>query len=225
MKMPLLLVSGLLSNRTLWKHQAEHLSQIASVHIACPCQDTPEKMVEETLAAAPPSFALAGHSMGGWLCLEIMRAAPQRVKKLCLLNTTASVDSEEKRKRRQELIDRVKNGGFAEVVKEITDLFVFQQAVKSSVAEMFLEVGVEAFINQESSMMIRSESTSILASIACPTLIIHAAQDKNFCYEDHAALAKQIRHATLAAIEDAGHMCPMEMPQATTALLRYWLTY
>ena len=41
------------------------------------------------LAEAPPRFALAGHSMGGYIAFEIMRQAPDRVAKLALINTQA----------------------------------------------------------------------------------------------------------------------------------------
>lgn len=96
MKPHLVLISGLLSNESLWHHQIRHLSDIASIQVISPSQDTPKKMIQAILDQAPPIFALAGHSMGGWLSLEVMRAEPSRVSRLCLLNTTARDDSEEK---------------------------------------------------------------------------------------------------------------------------------
>ena len=64
-----------------------------NISVISAIQDTPQKMIQAILDEAPPKFALAGHSMGGWLCLEIMRVAPSRVSKLCLLNTTKEMDS------------------------------------------------------------------------------------------------------------------------------------
>jgi pimeloyl-ACP methyl ester carboxylesterase len=90
---------------------------------------------------------------------------------------------------------------------------------------MFLEVGQEAFIRQEKAMINRSESQSILSSITCPTLVIHAMQDKNFSLQEDQELVDQIQNAKLGLIEDSGHMSPIEMPQAVTALIRLWLTY
>ncbi len=112
MKPPLVLISGLLSNESLWQHQTRHLSDIASIQVLSPSQDTPKKMIQAILEQAPPEFALAGHSMGGWLCLEIMRTAPSRVSRLCLLNTTARNDSEEKRLARQQMILKAEKGQF-----------------------------------------------------------------------------------------------------------------
>jgi len=55
--------------------------------------------------------------------------------------------------------------------------------------------------------------------------VIHAAQDRNFCLEEHRELTTQIPNARLVQVEVSGHMSPMEAPEAITALLRHWLTY
>ena len=223
MQLPLVLLSGLLSNESLWQHQTRHLSDIASIQVISPSQNTPEKMIHSILNAAPSRFALAGHSMGGWLCLEVMRAAPSRVSRLCLLNTTARRDSEAKRLKRQEMILKVQKGEFREVVREAVENFVYNPLVKNDVEKMFLDVGEEVFVRQQQAMLARSECASILPSITYPTLVIHAAHDRNFSLEEHEELVDQIPDAELAIVEDAGHMSPMENTQAVTELLRLWL--
>ncbi len=224
MREKLVLLSGLLSNQTLWRHQINHLSDLATIQVISPSQSSAEKMVENILDQAPPKFFLAGHSMGGWLCLEIMRTAPSRVQRLCLINTTARMDSEEKRNKRQTLIKQAEEGGFTEIVKEIADKFVYNSEMKNQVETMFLEVGKEAFIHQEQAMLARDESQSILIKITCPTLVVHAAQDKVFTLEEHQELTAQIQNAELAVVENSGHMSPLEMPENITALLRTWLS-
>lgn len=223
MKIPLLFISGLLSNERIWSHQIENLNDVALIKVISPTQDTPQKMIEEILDQAPDQFALAGHSMGGWLCLEIIRKAKERVTKLCLLNTTAKADSPEKKNKRNEVIQRVENGQFHEIVKEFVDYFVFNTSVKNEVEKMFLEVGEQAFIRQEKSMLMRAECDSILSTIQCSTLVIHARNDKVFTLEDHQELVKNIPQAKLSIIKECGHMSPLEMPKAVTHLLRSWL--
>lgn len=225
-KIPCVLVSGLLSNASLWKHQVDHLREVAeSIHVFSPTQNTAEKMVQSILEAAPPQFALVGHSMGGWLCLEIMRKAPDRIIKLCLLNSTAEDDSQEKKIMRQNMILKAKEGNFQKVAHEIATRFVFNPLVKSDVEKMFLEVGKEAFIGQEEAMLNRKEIRSVLPNIACQTLVIHSAKDKNFSLKEHEEITSKIPYAKLAIIEDCGHMTPLEMPQALTTLLRLWLEF
>ncbi len=224
-KTPLVLLPGLLSNEALWEHQIDHLADLVTTCVIPSTQDTPQKMVQAILDNAPSKFALAGHSMGGWLCLEVFRAAPDRITKLCLLNTTARIDPEGKKRRRQEMVRQTEKGEFQQVVKGLVENLVFNPLMKSSVEKMFLAAGEETFINQERAMLTRGECESVLSTIDCPTLIIHAMQDRLFSLGEHKELAKQIPQGKVAIIEDSGHMSPMEMPQAVSALLRFWLTY
>lgn len=223
MKTQLLLISGLLSNDSIWADQINHLSNVSFIKVISPTQDSPQKMVDEILEQAPNQFILVGHSMGGWICLEVMRKAKERVTKLGLINTTASSDTPMKKAKRKEMIQRVENGEFRPVVKELVDYFVFNTSVKKDVEKMFLDVGEQAFLRQEKSMLIRDECESVLSMIQCPTLVIHAVKDKVFTLEDHQNLVNNIPNAKLAIIEDCGHMSPLESPQAVTSLLSSWI--
>ena len=84
----LVLLPGLVCDRAAWEPVLPRLG--AFVDCRDP-RDGPDSslgaMAERVLAAAPASFALAGHSMGGRVALEIMRRAPQRVERLALLDT------------------------------------------------------------------------------------------------------------------------------------------
>lgn len=224
MNLPLVLISGLLSNEKLWKHQVESLrDRVPAIHVISPAQNTAEKMVEEILAVAPAKFALAGHSMGGWLCLEVMWRAPEKVQKLCLLNTTARDDSPEKRETRQQMIARANEGHFSDIVEQIATKFVFNLEVKQSVVQMFLEVGRETFINQQMAMLGRQECMSLLSKIDCPTLVIHAVEDRNFSLSEHEELVACIPKAELALVQKSGHMSPLENPEGVASLLKQWL--
>lgn len=223
MKISLILLSGLLSNERIWLHQRQNLNDIASIQIISASDDTPEKMVHTILSQAPEKFVLAGHSMGGWLAQEVMRVAPERVLKLCLIDTTSRMDSEEKRISRLKMIEKVKGGAFNEIVKEIADKFVFNTPVKNDVEKMFLEVGEKAFINQELSMLKRSETKTVLSAITCPTLVIYAEKDPVFSLEEHQEMAHLIKNSKLVTIKNSGHMSPMEAPESVTSALRTWL--
>lgn len=224
MKTPLVLLSGLVSNSRVWQHQVESLSSVADPQVITSTASTPEEMVASILDQAPQTFALAGHSMGGWLCLEVMRVAPERVEKLCLINTTARSDSPEKAKRRKEMITRAERGEYATIARELALFFVRQSGVLREVERMFLQEGKGVFINQEKAMLVRDECFSILPTIQCPTLVIHAKEDPLFSLEEHQELQQGISGAKLCMVADSGHMSPMEIPQAITSLLEQWLT-
>ena len=163
--------------------------------------------------------------MGGWLALELARKVPERVLKLCLLNTSAQPDSAEKQQSRIEMMQAVEQGAFQTVAATLADRYVYTKRVKKDVLSMFLSVGKQAFLNQQKALLTRQECSSFLPQLTMPTLVIHAQQDKNFSLAVHQELVDKIPNAKLAIIEDCGHMCPMESPQAVTALLRFWLNY
>lgn len=223
-RLPLLLLPGLLCDAETWLHQCHHLSDIADIiipnlnHAA-----SPHSMVVSVLHDAPPHFALAGHSMGGWVALEIMKQCPERVLGLCLLNTTAFPDSKEKYDARQAMILSASKGDYAAIIEKLTQSFIYNSSVVSSIKTMFKR-NISAFINQEQAMIQRKDCIKVLDSITCPTLIIHSINDAIFQYEDSQFLAKKIKHATLSIIDNCGHMSPMESPDEVTRLMRSWLT-
>ncbi|MEY4267867.1 MAG: hypothetical protein RIS90_2402, partial [Pseudomonadota bacterium] len=85
----LLLLPGLMCDASVWAPQVAALSPQA--HCRVPdygLRDSLTAMAQQVLDEAPaPHFALAGHSMGGRVALEVLRLAPQRVTHLALLDT------------------------------------------------------------------------------------------------------------------------------------------
>lgn len=211
------LLSGLLSDEWVWRHQVACLGKAALVINSY--DNTPEKMIKAILARAPERFALVGHSMGGWLALEVMRHAPERVTRLALVNTTSASDSQEKRDRRLAMIEEVKKGHFEQVIDRLMDFFVYNPAVKAEVRQMFMRVGPKAFIAQEEAMLMRDESVSLLSKIACPTVVIYAEHDAIFSREEHQFLVDTIPGATLVSVAGSGHMSPLEQPDAINSIL------
>ena len=105
-KMNLVLLPGLLNDARLWQHQITALAEYADITVADLTRgDSIAALAEDVLARAPAGpFALAGLSMGGYVALEIMRKAPERVLALALLDTSARPDTEESRANRERLI-------------------------------------------------------------------------------------------------------------------------
>ncbi|MGH7335766.1 MAG: alpha/beta hydrolase [Candidatus Rokuibacteriota bacterium] len=93
MKPVLVLVPGLGADREAWRHQIDHLADIAEIRVVDlrPCASRAE-MATVVLAAAREPFALAGQSMGGWVAQYAAAQAPERVNRLALLNTWGRPD-------------------------------------------------------------------------------------------------------------------------------------
>ncbi len=219
----LILLPGLLCDATAWQHQIDHLQDQVRIIVPDLSQATCAKeMVAAVLQSAPPTFMLAGHSMGGWVALEIMKHDPKRVLKLCLANTTAQLDSPEKKQARLEMIALAKEGKFEAIVERLSTAFVYQQQYLPTVKAM-LRRNQHAFINQQTAMLNRESCCRTLITITCPTVIIHASHDRVFNDNDCMALVNCIPKASLEIIEDAGHMSLIEQSAQFTAIMHKWL--
>ena len=224
-KTTLVLVPGLLCDGAVWRHQVEHLEELEGL-----CRITVadlgncsslEDVVSRILDQAPPTFALAGHSMGGWIALEIMRRHPERVSKLCLLDTTAEVDDETVRERRVQMIDEARLGKIAGVIDRIIQAFVMQQDVAPSVREMFLR-NQGRFIFQEELMMAREDCLQFASRLSISPLLIVGSGDHAF-YSFMVSLHRAMPLSQFVVIEGAGHMTTMEKPEEVTILMRKWI--
>ncbi|MCA0202031.1 MAG: alpha/beta fold hydrolase [Proteobacteria bacterium] len=225
----LILIPGLLLDEALWRHQTAYLKDTVQVTVADVTKDDAiPAMAERILADAPPSFALAGLSLGGYVAQEIMRQAPERVERLALVATNARADNEEQQKNRTSLIKLADIGKFKGVTPRLLPSFVHPDrlndpSVAGVVMEMAERVGQEAFVRQQRAIMARKDGRSDLEAIRIPTLILAGRQDLLCPPKVQEEMAARLTNARLVFIEDCGHLPPLERPHATTAVLRYWL--
>lgn len=230
-KIPLLFLPGLLCDAALWAHQTKHLDDISDPRVMdLSHHDSIALMARSILETAPPRFALAGLSMGGYVAQEIMRQDPSRVIKLALINTSARADTTENLERRRGLIALAKTGKFKGVTPKLLPYLIHESRLQDpDVADVILKMaermGREAFSRQQTAIMGRIDGRESLKAINIPTLVISGRQDKTTPPEVATEIASLIPNAHLSIIEDCGHLSPLERPQAVTALLAQWLTY
>ena len=170
------------------------------------------------LAEAPPRFALAGHSMGGYIAFEIMRQAPERVAKLALINTQARPDTPEASERRRGMIARAQGGGYRAVLDELFPGFVHpsrqgDESLRQLVYDMADDVGPEAFVRQQTAMIGRPDSRPTLAWIRCPTLVLSGDEDHTIPNSLSMEMADGIHGAKLVILPHCGHLPQPEQPR------------
>jgi len=229
-KIPLVLVPGLLCDAQLWAPQVAHLADIADIWLADHTRsDTMKGVARDVLADAPyANFALAGLSMGGYIALEIMRQAPQRVTRLALLDTAANAELREQTERRMALIALAERGEFPQVAEILLPLSIHpsrlgESALCKVVKSMAENTGSEAFVRQQQAIMSRADSAGLLATIDCATLVLCGRQDALTPLAGHEEITAAINDALLVIIEDCGHLSTLEKPAEVNAALRHWL--
>lgn len=230
MSAALVLLPGLLNDHRLWAAQAAALAGDIQVMVGDLTRDESlGAMAERVLAAAPPAFALAGLSMGGYVAMEIMRRAPGRVERLALLDTTARPDLPEQTQRRKDAVELARSGGFDKIMPTMLPLLLHpdhlkDEAIAGLAKDMARAVGAEAFARQQAAIMARPDSRESLRSVSCPALVLCGAEDGLTPPDRHDEMAALIPGARRATIPDCGHLSPIERPDAVTAALRAWLS-
>jgi pimeloyl-ACP methyl ester carboxylesterase len=227
--MAILLVPGLVSSPRIFAPVVPALWRFGPVTVANHIRDdSMGAIARRILAEAPQRFALAGHSMGGYIAFEIMRQAPQRVAKLALINTQARPDTPEATARRRSQIARAKSGDYRAVLDELFLGFVHPSrredaTLRQLVHDMGDDVGVEAFVRQQTAVLSRPDSRPTLAWIKCPTLVLTGDEDNTIPNSLSMEMADGIHGAKLVILSNCGHLPQPEQPQATADALVEWL--
>ena len=123
-KKRLLLLPGLICDETVWRPQLDGLSSLADMAVVsyADCTSIPA-MAARVLEMAPPTFALAGHSMGGRVAMEVIsqlaeRGETRRVTGLALIDSAASPVAEGEAAKRQALVERCRAEGMEALVRD-----------------------------------------------------------------------------------------------------------
>lgn len=228
-RIPLVLLPGLLCDRALWAAQIAALEDVAATSVGdLTRSDDLATMARQVIDEAPPRFALAGLSMGGYVAFEVMRQAPERVLRLALLDTSARPDSPDRAQQRRDFIRLAQTGEFKGLTPRLLPQWVHPERMKDpdfveAVTSMTQRVGRDAFIRQQTAILGRPDSRPGLARIRVPTLVLCGRQDMATPVEVAREIAADIEEARLVIVEECGHLATMEKPDAVNAAMRAWL--
>jgi len=158
-------------------------------------------------------YILVGHSMGGYVALAFAKLFPSNVKGLCLMNSTALPDSEEKKLNRDRAIKAVKQNHKTFVRMAIPLLFleknreIFTEEI-TQITQEALQLSPQGIIAALEGMKIRKNQTSIYKTANFPIQMIVGKQDPALDYE---SLISQTKNTNVKIIEfPDGHMSHIE---------------
>ena len=230
----LILVPGLLCDERVWPSQRAALADLADVRVAeHRMSNSLPDLAKNLLEDAPERFALAGHSMGGRIALEVFRAAPERVAALALFDTGQHAlpqgeEGERETAGRFRLLAKAREQGMRTMAQDWVQGMVHPSRLGDhplieGILEMFESKSAELYAAQIHALLNRPECGPLLPQIKCPTLVLCGREDSWSTSQRHQEMAARISGSMLVDIPVCGHMSTLERPDAVSAAMRAWL--
>jgi pimeloyl-ACP methyl ester carboxylesterase len=226
---PLILIPGMMCDARAFLPQIMTLSKGRTITIALP---TPGATVEDIstriLASAPQKFVLVGQGLGGDVALDIVRRAADRVSRIVLLSTDPLAEAPVIAAAREARMIAARAGRLIEAMAEEVPLSSLADTpqrldVFATLKDMALDLGPAVFAAQSRAMQRRPDQQKTLRRAMLPALILAGAEDRLVPLRRQELVAGLMPFAKLAVIEGAGHMAPLEQPQAVTDALEAFL--
>jgi 3-oxoadipate enol-lactonase len=215
----------------MWDHLASSLGE-AGYAVAAPDLpgDEPELRFEawarRVLGVVDGSFVPVGCSMGGYLAFELWRQAPERITALVLADTRATPDSPEQRVARDDSI-RVLGEAGREAFWDDLAPKLFAENVNPAVVQrartIALEQPLTGLVATQETIRDRPDSRSTLSTIDVPVLVLVGEDDRLTPPADSEAMVAALPDARFSRIAAAGHLAPLEQPEAMAAAVREFL--
>jgi|SRR5450830_325265 len=184
-------------------------------------------MAQRILNEAPPLFALAALSMGGYVAMEIMRQAPGRGTKLGLRDTMVRPDDDARAKARCSLLALAQMRRFKGVTSQLLPKLMHPRYIGTHVADtvqvMARAIGKGGFVRQQQAMIECPDYRPVLETVQVPTLIVVGEDDEITPRTESEEIHRGRPHSRLVLLPECGHLPPLEYPQLTTQLLSGWL--
>ena len=224
-----LLLPGLLCDASMWGAQVRALEPHADVAVADFSQeDSLPGMARTALALREGPLVVIAHSMGARAALEMVRLAPERIARLCLMDTGVHPKREGEEDSRQVLVDLAFQQGMAALAERWLPPMVHEDRVGDAdlmepLRAMVMRATPEQHERQIRALVTRPDPRPLLPTIRCPTLVMVGRQDRWSPVAQHEEIAAAIPGAELVVIENCGHMAPAEQPERVSQALLRWL--
>jgi 3-oxoadipate enol-lactonase len=241
---PLLLVHGFPLDRSMWQGQVAGLADMCRVIVpdlrgfgkspAHGGNASMEAMADDLallldqLAIREP-IVLGGLSMGGYVAWQFALRHRPRLAKLILCDTRAIADTAEAAEGRRKTAARVLQEGAGVVAESmLPKLFAPATAkerpeIVAATKEVILRTSPQGIAAALEGMAARMDVTAKLGELDIPALLICGEHDAISPSEEMRGIAARMPRATFVEIKDAGHMAPLEQPEAVNAAIRQFL--
>jgi pimeloyl-ACP methyl ester carboxylesterase len=239
-----LFIHGFPFDHAMWRHQVTALSRWQSIAPDLPgVGETrgPESTDEYSVALYAADLVavldrlkveqavICGLSMGGYIAFELLRSHAQRVRGAILCNTKAAADTPEAKRDRDAMAMLAKQSGSSAIAEALLPkllaraTFERRPEIVSEVRGMMTRVPVPGIVGALHALRERSDSTPLLKTIHVPVLVIAGEEDQIAPAAGMREMADAIPGARFVVIPEAGHVAPLERPDAVNTAIGEFL--
>ena len=173
---------------------------------------------------------IGGLSMGGYVTMALHRLAPERFAGMVLADTKATADTDEGKAGRRATAEKLRVEGVGAVVEAMLPKLLGETTRKKApgiaddVRRLATANEPQAIDDAIHALMTRPDSTSTLARIVVPTLVVVGEEDALTPQADAQFLVRGIRGSELVVVPHAGHLSNLEAPDVFSAALARFLS-
>jgi len=223
------LLPGLMCDAAVWEHQRLALAPYADVRIPLFRGFTSlHAMAQSVLDDAPENFSVVGHSMGGRIAFELMEIAGKRIQRFAVMDTGAHGVRPGEAEKRGVLLAAAERKG----LQAVADAWILPMlhpahhadaVLIADINRMILRNSLNDYRGQVGALLTRADQTPYLARITQKVWLLCGEADTWSPVSQHEAMQQHLANSELRIIKNAGHMSPMEQPEAVSSALVEWI--
>lgn len=166
-------------------------------------------------------FILVGHSMGGYIALEIASQFPERVQKVVMLHSTFLADSDEKKINRDRTADLLEKKGTAYFIGPfLPNLFANASSeLLARLSERYRNLSAAGLIAATKAMRDRKDFTSFIQKTDIPFLFILGEKDALISPESITRFVTK----RVVILPSVGHQGTYEAPEAVAEAINQFV--
>lgn len=229
MSTPLIFLSGLLCDQSIWRAQSDYFSEHYAVSVFSFANiNSIDHMAQQVIQHLNTPSIIIGHSMGARVALEVIRQAPELVCKIALLDFGIHPVKEFEAEKRYALTQAAKDQGMEYLIDAwlkpmIHEPNIENAAIFEPMKTMVLQQNASSFALQVDALLNRPEAEAIFKSIQVPLYLGVGREDRWSTLQQHVQMCQLNPAAQLHIYEQCGHMSPVEAENQVNQSLKRWL--
>ena len=226
---PLVIIPGLMADARLFLPQMVRLGTDRACQVCIAAKgDTVEQMSEAIMGSLPEKFALMGHGLGGDIALDIIRRVPDRVTRVVLMATDPLSEPPAQAVDRETRMVMARAGRLVEAMaQEIPVAAIadspWRDEIMDLVKDMALGLGEGVFLRQSRALQRRPDQQKTMRKVRLPALVLAGRLDPLMPLRRQEFTATLMPYGQFKIIEDAGHLAPLEQPEAVSSAVETFL--